>query len=167
MASIRFPRRLDFGFRPYKGLSLRQILWLVGSFSIAGILVLSDLGGAPMWLKLAMGGTIVAAGLVVSFIPLWGKPLDSWVPILLRFYLAPRRRVWRKGQTIWEEIGGERIELVTGEEATPGVLAPPAVEVEYSPLGLLIGFWVVLSLSTLIVYAAKGGPTDLSTWGFW
>lgn len=167
MASIRFPRRLDFGFRPYKGLSLRQILWLVSSFSIAGILVLSDLGGAHLWLRLAMGGVIAGTGLVVSFMPLWGKPLDSWVLTLLRFYLSPRRRVWRKGETIWEEIGEERIELVTGEEAAPAVLSPPAIAVEYSPLGLLIGFWIVLSLSTLIVYGAKGGLADLSVWGLW
>ncbi|HAL62043.1 MAG TPA: hypothetical protein DCP08_06520 [Chloroflexi bacterium] len=156
MASIRFPRRLDFGFRPYKGLTLRQVLWLVSSFSIAGILVLSHLGGAPMWVKLAIGGTVVGAGLVIAFMPLWGKPLDSWVPILLRFYLSPRARVWRKGETIWEEIGEGKIEFVTGEEADPAVLSPPAVAGEYSPLGLLIGFWIVLSLSTLIVYAAKG-----------
>lgn len=166
MASIRFPRRLDFGFRPYKGLTLRQIVWLVSSFSIAGILVLSRLGGVPLWVKLAIGGTIVGAGLVVSFMPLWGKPLDSWVSALLRFYLSPRRRVWRKGETIWGEAGERRIEFVTGEEAVPAVLAAPAVAGEYSPLGLLIGFWIVLSFSTLIVYAAKGGLADLSVWGF-
>lgn len=153
--SIHFPRRIDFGLRPYKGLTLRQILWLVVAFSSAGLVVLSELGGLSLEIKLALGGLLVGLGLVLAFVPLWGKPLDVWIPILVRFYLSPRRRVWRKGDSLYDLITEPPSETVAVPRT--GRTRAADVPLEYSPVGVIIGFWIALSMSSVIVYAARSG----------
>lgn len=154
MGLIRLPRRIDFGYRPYKGLSVRQIFWLGLGFGLAGVLILADIGW-PLAVKLVLGAVIVCGGVALAFVPLWGRSLDAWVPLLFRYYLSPRQRVWRKA-------GGEAVDVELAEVTEfappqPVALPHPAVPLDYSPLGVVMGFWLSLSMAGVLIYLARLG----------
>ncbi len=98
---IRFPRKIRLGFRPVYGLTLRQLLYVAAFGTLGGLIILvGPLQGLGLIVRLVIGLAFVCIGLVLAFLPIGGMRLDDWFPIVLRYLLRPRRRVWRKRDVI-------------------------------------------------------------------
>jgi len=154
--AIRFPRRIDWGYRPYKGLTIRQILYMVLGCTLAGILILT--GSQDEWLALRVFGGLIIVGLaaLVAFWRVHGRYVDAWVPLLIRHYTQPRRRIW-KGMP-----GEPQIRVQSGAARRPVLAVRAEAEaLEFSPLGVLLGFWIVLTTSAALVYLLKAASLRL------
>lgn len=94
---IRFPRKIRLGFRPVYGLTIRQLVYLA-LFGIAGGLMIlaGPFQGASILVRALIGVGIMVAGLALAFLRVAGLSVDEWLPIAIRYFVRPRKRVWRK-----------------------------------------------------------------------
>ncbi|MCC7163509.1 MAG: PrgI family protein [Anaerolineae bacterium] len=94
---IRFPRKIRLGFRPVYGLTIRQLVYLA-LFGVAGGLMIlaGPFQGASILVRALIGVAIMVAGLALAFLRVAGLSVDEWLPIAIRYFVRPRKRVWRK-----------------------------------------------------------------------
>lgn len=122
---IHFPRRLQLGFRPWYGLTLRQLGYLLFAAMFAGLLVLTGpTKGIEFIIRIAAGLGLIGSGVALAFFRFNGLTLERWIVARIRFTFKPHRIVWNRGE-------GRRIDVNADlqyeeEPQPPAPLATPA-----------------------------------------
>ncbi|MBU1752101.1 MAG: hypothetical protein KKA73_30850 [Chloroflexi bacterium] len=165
------PRKMDFARKPYRGVTLRQLIYLALGAAAGGLVLLNGVGDLDLVARGAIALLILAAVLALAYVPFQGGHLDSWLPHALRFLLRPRLRVWRKtgpGELtgLGAPVGVEMAEPLVGE-LQPLAPAPPDVVVEQTqvsvldrpllPYGILVDLLVVGALTLATIVLVQGG----------
>lgn len=175
---IRFPRRLQLGFRPWYGLTLRQVGYLMFAAMVAGLVVLTGPTKGIEFIARIIGGLVViGAGVALAFFRFNGLTLERWIVARIRFLFKPQRRVWNRGE-------GRRIDdnadLDYGS-APPApapslpVVAVPAPKPKAAPKPLVIelpreaviifaDLAMVLAFLVLTVWLKQEGWAELHMW---
>lgn len=121
---IHFPRRLQLGFRPWYGLTLRQLGYLLFAAMLAGLLVLTGpTKGIEFIIRIAAGLVLIGTGVALAFFRFNGLTLERWVVARIRFTFKPHRIVWNRGE-------GRRIDVnadlqYDDEPPAPAPTPPP------------------------------------------
>lgn len=177
---IHFPRRLKLGFRPWYGLTMRQLAYLLFAAMFAGLLVLTGpTKGVEFIIRIVAGLVLIGTGVALAFFRFNGLTLERWVIARIRFLFKPQRRVWNRGE-------GRRIDanadLQYGNESPtpaptpqPAVAAAPASKPKTAPKPLVIelpreavivfaDLVMVLAFLVLTVWLKHEGWAELHLW---
>jgi hypothetical protein len=177
---IRFPRRLNLGFRPWYGLTLRQLAYLLFAAMFGGLLVLTGpTKGVEFIIRIVAGLLLIGAGVALAFFRFNGMTLERWIIARIRFLFKPQLRVWNRGE-------GRRIDanadLRYGDEPAapaptpqPVVTAAPApkaaagskplvIDLPKEAIVIFADLVMVLALLTLTVWLKNEGWSDLQLW---
>lgn len=176
---IRFPRRLQLGFRPWYGLSLRQLGYLLFAAMIAGIVILSGPTRGVEFIARIVGGLlIIGIGVALAFFRLNGLTLEHWLAARVKFFFRPQRRVWTRGQ-------GRRIDANVDLQYAAPTPAPPspqpaaasspkrapkpaaiprAASIPKEAVIIFTDLALVAALFALTLYLDNGGWTELASW---
>lgn len=175
---IRFPRRLQLGFRPWYGLTLRQMGYLLFAAMFAGLVVLTGpTKGVEFMTRIAAGLVVIGAGVALAFFRFNGLTLERWIVARIRFLFKPQRRVWNRGE-------GRRIDVNADLDygnAPPApapslpVIAAPAPKPKAAPKPLVIelpreaviifaDLTMVLAFLVLTVWLRQEGWAELHMW---
>lgn len=174
---IRFPRRLNLGFRPWYGLTLRQIGYLLFAAMLAGLVILSGpTRGVEFIARIVIGLLLIGLGVALAFFRLNGMTLERWIVARVRFLFRPQRRVWTRG-------GGRRIDAnaeLRYDEPSPStpapqpaasaprvsvpVAAPLIASISQQAVVIFADLAMILALFALTVYLRDGGWTELQSW---
>ncbi len=182
---IQFPRRIHMGFRPWYGLTLRQLGYLVIAGITAGAIVLFgpfESGGFLFRVLIGLG--IISAGVGLAFFRKDGLSAEQWVATRVKFLLRPQKRVWTRGPGPAHDQTAEI--LIDATEASskaaastigtvaedggkdyapPRLLRPTARPTSASDaVVVLVDMAMLLSLFALGVYLAHGGLGELQGW---
>lgn len=183
---IRFPRRIQTGFRPWYGLTLRQMAYLAVAAIVAGAVVLfGPAAGSDLLVRVLIGLAIIGGGVALAFFRKDGLSIEQWVVTQIKFLLRPHKRVWTRtgdgsardqaaeiqiepadptpagGQARAGRARSERDERWNSprllQPDAPGPVSTPAVIV-------LIDLAMLLALLALGVYLAHGGLSEIQGW---
>lgn len=177
---IRFPRKLRLGFRPLYGLTIRQLIYL-GAFTVFGgiVILAGPIHGTSILVRAVIGIALVCAGLGLAFLRIGGLTLDTWLPIVVRYFTRPRRRVWRKrtaARAVVTTPPSPKIQPAPRESAS-GIGIPTPNPVSFAeashaasaPLSksalVLLDAFVLGSLGLLTLYLQRGGWAQIEN--FW
>lgn len=123
---IRFPRRLQLGFRPWYGLTLRQLGYLLFAAMFAGLLVLTGpTKGVEFIIRIVAGLVIIGTGVALAFFRFNGLTLERWIVARIRFTFKPHRIVWNRGEGRRIDVNAE-LRYDDEQPAPPAPLATPA-----------------------------------------
>ncbi len=175
---IQFPRRVQLGFRPWYGLTLRQLFYLAIAGIAAGALVLfGPAGGGGLLVRVLVGIGIISIGVALAFYRKDGLTLEQWVAARIKFLLRPQKRVWTRGGESSHDLNAEILIDQASPVSTPGAvdgeaaglshiqLLHPTVEVEAtSPAVVLIDMAMLLSLFSFALYLMRGGLGEIQGW---
>lgn len=169
---IRFPRKLRLGFRPLYGLTIRQLIYL-GAFTVCGgiVILAGPVHGTSILVRAVIGIGLVCAGLALAFFRIGGLALDTWLPIVVRYFTRPRRRVWRKRTAARPVVTTPPLpkkshtprerELPQGMPTPNAVPFVPAADVRTAPVAksalVLIDAFVLGALGLFTLYLQRGG----------
>lgn len=169
---IRFPRKLRLGFRPLYGLTIRQLIYL-GAFTVCGgiVILAGPIHGTSILVRAVIGIALVCAGLGLAFLRIGGLTLDTWLPIVVRYFTHPRRRVWRKRAAARPVVAAppspKTPPTLRERESARGMPTPTPVSfaevsrAASAPLSksalVLIDAFVLGSLGLLTLYLQQGG----------
>lgn len=92
---IRFPRRLQLGLRPWYGLTLRQLLYVVVAGVTGGACILFI--QTDFLIRVLIGLIPIAIGLGLAFFRKDGMSVEQWIITWLKFAVHPQKRVWSRG----------------------------------------------------------------------
>ncbi len=174
---IRFPRRLNLGFRPWYGLTLRQLGYLLFAAMLAGLVILSGpTRGVEFITRIVIGLLLIGLGVALAFFRLNGMTLERWIVARVRFLFRPQRRVWTRG-------GGRRIDAnaelrydepsVSPSEPQPAaptprvsvpVAAPLVASISKQAIMVFADLAMILALFALTLYLRDGGWAELQAW---
>ena len=174
---IRFPRRLQLGFRPWYGLTLRQLGYLLFAAMLAGLMILSGpTRGVEFIAHIAVGLLIIGTGVALAFFRLNGMTLERWVVARVRFFFRPQRRVWTRGE-------GRRIDANADlqydepkpQPAPQSAAAPKAKSARKTAVPLVTSIpreavivfadlAMIVALFALTLYLKDGGWIELKAW---
>ena len=94
---IQFPRRIQMGFRPWYGLSLRQLAYLVIAGVAAGAIVLfGPAQGEGLLVRVLIGLGIISIGVALAFFRKDGLTAEQWLATQFKFWTRPQKRVWTR-----------------------------------------------------------------------
>ena len=182
---IRFPRRIQLGFRPWYGLSLRQLFYVV-CFAVGGgvaiLLIPTD-----FLIRVLIGLAIMSVGIALAFFRKNGMSIEQWIATWLKFALRQQKRVWTSGDATARHKQVADIQLdefapptsdapvatpalpVTESDAPPvqnlRLLRPtPRAEPTSAAVIVFIDLATLLALFALAVYMLNGGWDDLQSW---
>jgi PrgI family protein len=173
---IRFPRRLRLGFRPWYGLTLRQLFYLLIAAVIAGGIVLTGSGeGLDLILRVAIGLFLILLGAALAFYRPGGLSLERWLFANIQFWRNPQLRVWTRGGGRSIHAPDATLEEQPRAPRTPAPKAPAAVprpargEVALSKdreqaFVVILDLFMLLSLLAFTVYLQKSGLADIQGW---
>ncbi len=95
---IQFPRRIQLGFRPWYGLTVRQIVYLAVAGIAAGAVVLFGPGsGNDVLIRVIIGLGIISVGVALAFFRKDGLTAEQWLVARIKYVLRPQKRVWTRG----------------------------------------------------------------------
>ncbi len=172
------PRKLSLGFKPFRNMTVRQVMYLVLFGGLAMVVVVTGVSGMESLIpRLLIAGVVVTVGVVLAFVPLWGSPLDTWLPRALGFLGSARRRVWTKRGGMPPMPLPVSVAPPVATPAPPPAPTPQPVVAELprpaetprmmamithywdevSPFGLLFDAVVLLAVSGLIMYLMRIG----------
>lgn len=182
---IHFPRRLQLGFRPWYGLTLRQLGYLLFASMFAGLLVLTGpTRGIEFIIRIAAGLVLIGSGVALAFFRFNGLTLERWVVARIRFMFKPHRIVWNRGE-------GRRIDVNADlqyadvpkppapQPPQPVVVAPPApvstpkpravprplvIELPREAVIVFADLAMVLAFLVLTVWLKQEGWAQLQLW---
>lgn len=175
---IRFPRRLRLGFRPWYGLTLRQVGYLMFAAMFAGLLVLTGpTKGVEFIVRIVAGLVLLGMGVALAFFRFNGLTLERWIVARIRFLFKPQRRVWNRGEGRRIDVNAD---LQYGNAApapvpSPVVVAAPAPKPRAAPKPLVIelpreaviifaDLAMVLAFLVLTVWLKQEGWAELRMW---
>ncbi|MBU0492381.1 MAG: hypothetical protein KKA73_01650 [Chloroflexi bacterium] len=167
---FRIPKKVTFARQAYRGVTLRQLIYLVVGAALGGLFLLNDVGGLDFIVRIVICLVIFALFAALAYTPVQGGHLDSWLPHLLEFIVRPRLRVWRKtgvdDAALAEPIA---MDMMAPE---PPPLAPALPEVPLTaaqasilerpiqdllPYGVWIEILVVVTLILVTLFLFQGG----------
>jgi len=186
---IQFPRRVQLGFRPWYGLTLRQLAYLVMAGTAAGAIVLfGPTGGNELLVRVLIGLGVISVGVALAFFRRDGLTAEQWLATQIKFWTRPQKRVWTRGDA---EQGSPRDQVAEIALDPPAsgqapvepreagfalerdaqgfghvkLLRPTAQAVAASPaVVVLIDMAMLLSLFAFAVYLLRGGLGEIQGW---
>ena len=186
---IQFPRRIQLGFRPWYGLTLRQLAYLVIAGIAAGAIILFGPGhGSDLLVRVLIGLGIIGIGVAIAFFRKDGLSAEQWLVTQIKFWTHPQKRVWTRSDsesaTTRDQVADIAIDEPTAAEshtnassASYGIeqdargfshvrlLRPTPQAVAATPaVVVLIDMAMLLALFTLVVYLARGGLGEIQGW---
>ena len=88
------PTHLNVEDRAFYGLSVRQVMYLTGGFSL-GYGLWNQWGDALPELRLALALTCAILAVILALARPGGRGCEEWAVVILRYLIVPRRSVWR------------------------------------------------------------------------
>jgi hypothetical protein len=88
------PTHLNVEDRAFYGLSVRQVMYLTGGFSL-GYGLWNQWGDVLPELRLALSIACALAAVTLALVRPGGRGFEEWGVVVLRFLLIPRRAAWR------------------------------------------------------------------------
>ncbi len=178
---IQFPRRIRLGFRPWYGLTLRQLAYLVIAGIAAGALVLfGPVEGSGLIVRVLIGLGIISVGVALAFFRKDGLTAEQWVVTQIKFWTRPQKRVWTRGgdASPRDQIAEILIDRPSAESDQPAFVSEndegisrirllrPTLRTETaSPAVIvLIDMATLLSLFAFVVYLLRGGLNEIQGW---
>jgi hypothetical protein len=183
---IQFPRRVRLGFRPWYGLTLRQLGYLVVTGVAAGAIVLfGPVEGSGLLVRVVIGLAIISLGVALAFFSKDGLTAERWIAVQLKFLTRPQKRVWTRSDgdrsATRDQIAEIAIDRPQGEDSGAnetelgdldaagfsrgGLLRPTARSSDVpSAVVVLIDMAMLLSLLALVVYLLRGGLGEIQGW---
>lgn len=175
---IQFPRRIHLGFRPWYGLSLRQLGYLVVAGVVAGAIVLfGPVEGTGLLVRVLIGLGIISVGVALAFFRKDGLTAEQWVFTQIKFLFQPHKRVWTRGGSSprdqiaeilidGQEQSSERPQEATEEEFRyPHLLRPDGQAMAVSQAAIVfVDMAMLLSFFSLVVYLSRGGLAEIQGW---
>ena len=176
---VQFPRRIQLGFRPWYGLTLRQLGYLVVDGVIAGAVVLfGPVEGNGFFIRVLIGLAIISVGVALAFFRKDGLSAEQWVITQIKFQLQPHKRVWTRGgdasakdqiaEIFIDEESGESANLGATSEGEPDDLHLLRAAAQATSLSsaavVFVDMAMLLSLFSLVVYLSRGGLDEIQGW---
>ncbi len=176
---VQFPRRIQLGFRPWYGLTLRQLGYLVVAGVIAGAVVLfGPVEGNGFFIRVLIGLAIISVGVALAFFRKDGLTAEQWVITQIKFQLQPHKRVWTRGgdASPKDQVAEIFIDEESRDTAIPGdasegditnlhLLRPAAQATSLSSaVVVFVDMAMLLSLFSLVVYLSRGGLGEIQGW---
>ncbi len=94
----RVPRRIKFQPTVLGNLTLRQAAWAGLGIAVGGLIALGvPFPNLPLWVRVLLAAPPTLFFLTIAFGRSRGLTLDAMLVVVARWYLAPRRRVWKRG----------------------------------------------------------------------
>ena len=183
---IQFPRRVQLGFRPWYGLTLRQLAYLVVAGITAGAVVLfGPVEGSGLLVRVLIGLGIISIGVALAFFRKDGLTAEQWLGTQIKFWTRPQKRVWTRsdgeGASTRDQVAEIAIDQPQSEAGGTTyavendaagfshvrLLHPTAQSVGApSAVVVLIDMAMLLSLFAFVVYLLRGGLGEIQGW-FW
>ncbi len=183
---IQFPRRIRLGFRPWYGLTLRQLGYLVVAGVVAGAMVLfGPVEGSELLVRVLIGLVVISIGVALAFFRKDGLSAEQWLASQIKFWTRPQKRVWTRSDNEHSAARDQVVEIaidqslsdMRGNQATieddavgtsPPRLLSPTVPSASAPAAVvvLIDMAMLLSLFALVVYLLRGGLGEIQGWWF-
>ena len=187
---IQFPRRVQLGLRPWYGLTLRQLTYLVIAGITAGAIVLfGPVEGNGLLVRVLIGLGVISIGVAIAFFRKDGLTAEQWIAKQINFWSRPQKRVWTRGDDSTSprdqvaEIAIDPPETIqpngNASSATYGVeqdvqgyshvrlLHPTAQAVAATPaVVVLIDMAMLFSLFAFVIYLLRGGLGEIQGWFF-
>jgi len=183
---IQFPRRVQLGFRPWYGLTLRQLAYLVVAGITAGAIVLfGPVEGSGLLMRVLVGLGIISVGVALAFFRKDGLTAEQWVATQIKFWTRPQKRVWTRSDAERASTRDQVAEIAidqppsqtsgatyVAENDSAGfshvrLLRPTAQPVSTTPaVVVLIDMAMLLSLFAFVVYLVRGGFNEIQGWFF-
>jgi hypothetical protein len=181
---IQFPRRVQLGFRPWYGLTLRQLAYLVVAGITAGAIVLfGPVEGSGLLVRVLIGLGIISIGVALAFFRKDGLTAEQWIATQIKFWTRPQKRVWTRSDSASprDQVAEIAIDQPEGNasDASYGVendaqglshvrlLHPTLRASETTPaVVVLIDMAMLLSLFAFVVYLLRGGLGEIQGWIF-
>ena len=188
---IQFPRRIQMGLRPWYGLTLRQLAYLVIAGITAGAVVLfGPVEGNGLLVRVLIGLGIISIGVAIAFFRKDGLTAEQWIATQIKFWSRPQKRVWTRSDSRSASPRDQVAEIaidqpsadqpnVDANGATYGVeqdvlgfshvrlLHPTAPAVSTAPaVVVLIDMAMLFSLFAFVVYLLRGGLGEIRGWFF-
>lgn len=91
------PTHLNVEDRAFYGLSVRQVMYLTGGFSL-GYGLWNQWGDALPALRLALALACAIVAVTLAIVRPGGRGFEEWAFIVLRYLTIPRRSVWRPSE---------------------------------------------------------------------
>jgi hypothetical protein len=179
---IQFPKRVQLGFRPWYGLTLRQLGYLVIAGVLAGGVVLfGPVEGNELLWRVLIGLGIISIGVALAFFRKDGLTAERWVATQIKFLLRPHKRVWtrRDGGAAPDQVAEILLDQAPQSADQPvhshenddedflrGRLLQPSrpTTATSAAVIVLIDMAMLLSLFTLGVYLSRGGLEEIQGW---
>jgi phosphoribosyl-AMP cyclohydrolase len=187
---IQFPRRIQLGLRPWYGLTLRQLAYLVIASVTAGAIVLfGPVEGSGLLVRVLIGLGVISIGVAIAFFRKDGLTAEQWIVTQIKFWSRPQKRVWTRGDDSTSprdqvaEIAIDPPETMQSNPnsngATYGIeqdgqgfshvrlLHPTAQAVSATPaVVVLIDMAMLFSLFAFVLYLFRGGLGEIQGWFF-
>lgn len=186
---IQFPRRVQLGFRPWYGLTLRQLAYLVIAGITAGAIVLfGPVEGSGLLVRVVIGLGIISVGVALAFFRKDGLTAEQWIATQIKFWSRPQKRVWTRSDSTspHDQVADIAIDQPMADQpkadasdASYGIerdaqgfshvrlLHPTAQVVSTTPaVVVLIDMAMLLSLFAFAVYLLRGGLGEIQGWFF-
>jgi hypothetical protein len=186
---IQFPRRIQLGFRPWYGLSLRQLAYLVVAGIVAGAVILfGPVEGSGLIVRVVIGLGIIAIGVALAFFRKDGLTIEQWIATQLKFWSRPQKRVWTRSDSPSATARDQVAEIAIDDPAVDSananssaasfgieqdaggfshvrLLRPTARADSSTPaVVVLIDMAMLLSLFAFVVYLFHGGLSEIQGW---
>lgn len=187
---IQFPRRIQLGLRPWYGLTLRQLAYLVIAGITAGAIVLfGPVEGSGLLVRVLIGLGVISIGVGLAFFRKDGLTAEQWIATQVKFWSRPQKRVWTRGDDSTSprdqvaEIAIDPPETIQPNAdaggATYGIeqdvqgishvrlLHPTAQASSATPaVVVLIDMAMLFSLFAFVFYLLQGGLGEIQGWFF-
>ncbi|CAG0977694.1 hypothetical protein ANRL3_01920 [Anaerolineae bacterium] len=188
---IQFPRRIQLGLRPWYGLTLRQLAYLVIAGITAGAIVLfGPVEGNGLLVRVLIGLGVISIGVALAFFRKDGLTAEQWIATQIKFWSRPQKRVWTRGDARSASPRDQVAEIAidppetmqpngNASGATYGVeqdvqgyshvrlLYPAAQAVAVTPaVVVLIDMAMLFSLFAFVLYLLRGGLGEIQGWFF-
>jgi hypothetical protein len=179
---IQFPRRVRLGFRPWYGLTLRQLAYLVTAGITAGAMVLfGPVEGNGLLVRVLIGLGIISLGVALAFFRKDGLTAEQWVVTQIKFWSRPQKRVWTRSDPMSPrdqvaEIAIDQSNAIANnadfgvESDTQGLPHIRLLHPTLRPSGtspaviVLIDMAMLLSFLAFVVYLLRGGLSEIQGW---
>ncbi len=174
---INFPRRLRLGFKPWYGLTLRQLLYLLIAAMVAGGVVLTGSGeGLDLIIRVVIGLCVILVGVTLAFYRRGGLAAEQWLIHLVQFVRHPQLRFWNRGGGRSLHVPPAQLEEPPPAPRAPAGHVPAAAAVSAAPASLalsreadqafvvLLDLVLLLSLLAFTVYLRRGGLAEIQSW---